>query len=150
MAVPLSNLSGADPGNLLAPISIFPAILAALSLGACRKPDAEASFVPNTGQIQVLNGCGKPGAAEGFRDYLTGLGFDVIEFGNAPSWNYERTLVLSRAETDRIAGDLAKVLGTPRLLHLRHDAALVEATVIVGKDYEELMRTWSRRKPTKP
>ena len=74
----------------------------------------------------------------------------MIEFGNAQNWNYDHTLVISRAESDGIASDLAKVLGTPRLLHLRHDAALVEATVIVGKDYEELMRTWSRRKPPKP
>ena len=125
-------------------------LLAAASVtltAACRDPGGRPAFVPNTGQIQVLNGCGRPGAAEGFRNYLSDLGFDVIDFGNARSWNYERTLVLARTGSDRIAVDLAKVLGAERPLHLRHDAALVEATVIVGKDYEELMRTWSKKPP---
>ena len=121
-----------------------------LSSSACRRRDAAEPFLPNTGQIQVLNGCGKPGAAEAFRDYLTGLGFDVIEFGNARNWNYARTMVIARSESDGIAADLAKVLGAPRPLHLRHDASLVEATVIVGKDFEELKQAWPRRKSAKP
>ena len=89
---------------------------------ACRKQDAQPppSFVPNTGQIQILNGCGKSGVAEAFRDFLTGLGFDVIEFGNARNWNYEHTMVISRAPSDRIASDMARMLGTRRVLHLQH------------------------------
>jgi hypothetical protein len=124
-------------------------VLTAALLG-CREPDPEPAFVPNTGQIQVLNGCGKSGVAETFRNFLTDFGFDVIEFGNARSWNYERTLVISRAPSDGIARDLARVLGTPRVVHLQHSASLVEATVVIGKDFEELMRTWSQAKPSKP
>ena len=118
---------------------------------ACRKQEAQLppSFVPNTGQIQILNGCGKSGVAEAFRDFLTGLGFDVIEFGNARNWNYEHTMVISRAPSDRIASDMARMLGTRRVLHLQHPESLVEATVIIGKDYEELIRTWPKPK-TKP
>lgn len=115
---------------------------AALLLLACGGGDPNAGFRPNTGQIQVLNGSGRPGQAENFRNYLTGRGFDVIEFGNARSWNYEHTLVIARTEADTIARDLAKVLGTDRVVHLLHPASLVEATVIVGKDHKELMRTW--------
>ena len=115
--------------------------LAAL-LSGCKEQAPETGFRPNTGQIQVLNGSGRPGQAEVFRTYLTEQGFDVIEFGNARSWNYEHTLVLARTESDTIARDLAKVLGTERVVHLQHPASLVEATVIVGKDYKELMRTW--------
>ena len=57
---------------------------------ACRKQEkteAAPAFKPNTGQIQILNGSGKSGVAESFRDYLINLGFDVIEFGNARNWN---------------------------------------------------------------
>ncbi len=124
--------------------------IASLVLGfiACRKQEAPPppTFVPNTGQIQILNGCGRSGAAEAFRDFLTGYGFDVIEFGNARDWNYEHTMVIARASSDRIASDMARVLGTRRVLHLQHPESLVEATVIIGKDYEELMRTWPRQK----
>ncbi len=89
--------------------------------------------------------------AESFRDFLTGLGFDVIEFGNARNWNYEHTLVIARAPSDCIARDMARVLGTPRVLHLQHPESLVEATVVIGKDYEELMRTWQQpKKSAKP
>ncbi len=124
----------------------------ALYANACHQPatDQTQTFVPNTGQIQVLNGCGKSGAAETFRDYLTGFGFDVIEFGNASSWNYQHTLVIARSPSDRIAGDLAKVLGIDRPIHLQREAALVEATVIIGKDYEELMRKWPHPNLPKP
>jgi hypothetical protein len=115
---------------------------ALFALAACKKETPAAAFKPNTGQIQVLNGSGRPGQADVFRDYLIERGFDVIESGNARNWNYEHTLVLARTPSDTIARDLAKVLGTDRVVHLQHPASLVEATVIIGKDYKELMRTW--------
>lgn len=111
-------------------------------LSGCEKKRQEA-FKPNTGQIQVLNGSGKSGMADVFRDFLGGFGFDVIEFGNAREWNYEKTIVIARsAGSDRIARDLAKVLGTDRVIHLQEPSSLVEATVIIGRDYKELMRSW--------
>ena len=111
-------------------------------LAGCDKTRQEA-FKPNTGQIQVLNGSGKSGMADVFRDFLGSFGFDVIEFGNARNWNYEHTLVIARSPaSDRIARDLAKVLGTDRVIHLQEPSSLVEATVIIGKDYKELMRSW--------
>ena len=113
-------------------------------LGACNKTKVE-TFKPNTGQIQILNGSGKSGMADVFRDFLGAYGFDIIEFGNARAWNYEKTLVIARSSSpssDRIARDLAKVLGTDRVVHLQEPSSLVEATVIIGKDYKELMRSW--------
>lgn len=100
--------------------------------------------MPNTGQIQILNGCGRAGAAEHFRNYLSDKGFDIIEFGNAPTWNYERTLVAARSGNTVVARDLARVLGTENLVHLRDPSSLVDATVFVGKDYEELIKRWPK------
>jgi hypothetical protein len=119
----------------------------ALFLGGCRKEEPKAAvFVPNTGQIQVLNGCGKGGAAEQFRDYLTSEGFDIIEFGNAPSWNYARTIVVARTANEPVARDLAKVLHTDNLIHLFDPMAMVDATVFIGRDYEELIKRWQKPK----
>jgi hypothetical protein len=132
------------PGRRRVHVSLlFTGLFAAAALlGACGKTEPEA-FKPNTGQIQVLNGSGKSGMADVFRDFLGAYGFDVIEFGNARHWNYERTIVISRSGTsDRIARDLARVLGSDRVLHLQQPSSLVEATVIIGKDYKELMRSW--------
>lgn len=121
------------------------ALATGLLLPACRKQEEKpAPFIPNTGQIQILNGCGKPGAAEQFRNYLTERGFDIIEFGNAGSWNYAHTLVIARTANEPVARDLARVLETDNLIHLSDPLALVDATVIIGKDYEELSKRWQR------
>ena len=116
----------------------------AVFLGGCRQ-EPEPVFKPNTGQIQILNGSGKSGAAEAFRGYLIEQGFDVIEFGNAGSWNYAHTIVVSRTGNEPVARDLAKVLQTDNLIHLLDPAAMVEATVFVGKDYEELIKRWQKK-----
>ena len=116
-------------------------------LAGCEKESETQAFIPNTGQIQVLNGCGKPGAAELFRNFLTEKGFDIIEFGNAPGWNYQRTIVVARTANEPVARDLAKVLGTENLIHLYDPLAMVDATVFVGKDYEELQKRWQKLKP---
>lgn len=124
--------------------------LCALSLAAalwgCKEEKPQA-FIPNTGQIQVLNGCGKSGAAELFRNYLTDRGFDIIEFGNAGSWNYAHTIVVARTANEPVARDLAKVLDTDNLIHLFDPMAMVDATVFIGKDYEELIKRWQKPKP---
>ncbi len=112
----------------------------------CEKVKPEIKFIPNTGQIQILNGSGKPGAAEIFRDFLTDQGFDVIEFGNAANWNYNQTLVVTRTEKKQVAEDLAKIMNTENLITLLDSSAMVEATVFVGKDYEELIKKWQKQK----
>jgi hypothetical protein len=124
-----------------------PIVTLALTLpfgaGGCREKTAKPpAFKPNAGQIQVLNGSGRAGQVEVFRDYLVSRGFDVIETGNAREWNHEHTLVLARIPSDTIAREVAEALGTDRVVHLQNSASLVEATVIIGKDYKELMRTW--------
>lgn len=118
----------------------------ALFLSACREKEVAEVFIPNTGQIQVLNGSGKGGAAEYFRNYLADQGFDIIEFGNAPSWNYARTIVVARTANKNIAGDLAKILHTDNLIHLFDPTALVDATVFIGRDYEEVIKRWQKQK----
>lgn len=114
---------------------------------ACKEEKPAPAFVPNTGQIQILNGSGKAGAAEQFRNFLTDQGFDIIEFGNAASWNYPHTLVVARTDNEPVARDLARVMGTENLIHLFDPLAMVDATVFVGKDYEELTKRWQKRKP---
>jgi hypothetical protein len=77
---------------------------------------------------------------------LADQGFDIIEFGNAPSWNYARTIVVARTANKNIAGDLAKILHTDNLIHLFDPTALVDATVFIGRDYEEVIKRWQKQK----
>ncbi len=120
--------------------------LALLGLAGCKQEPIPETFIPNTGQIQVLNGCGIAGAAESMRDFLSDQGFDVIEYGNAATWAYPRTLVIHRSGPARMAEDLAKVLGGAPLLHLEAAPVLAAATVIIGKDFQELSKRWETPK----
>lgn len=145
------TLAGNRPHPLWrAATRLLAAGLASVAFLACGPSSEPVVFKANSGQIQVLNGCGRAGLADIFRTHLIEHGFDVIESGNARSWSYEHTLVLARTESDTIARDLARALGTKRIVHLRHPASLVEATVIIGKDYKELMRTWPQRPQNQP
>lgn len=101
----------------------------------------EAPFIPNTGQIQILNGSGVSGVAEDMRNFLTEKGFDVVEFGNADSWNYPQTLIIARTKNTAVARDIAKLLDTPNWFPLLDSSYLVEATVIVGQDYFNLLKS---------
>ena len=106
-------------------------------LPGCRQQEKVEEFRPNTGQIQVLNACGLPGAAEAVRNFLTDKGFDVVEFGNAPFWNFSETVVVARTGNIVIARDLARVLNTENLIRLTDSSCMVEAAVYVGRDYFE-------------
>jgi hypothetical protein len=136
----LSSLFMLAPAPALA--FSFAFALAFVMMACGEKAEKPPAFKPNAGQIQVLNGSGRAGQVEAFRDYLVGRGFDVIETGNARDWNHEYTLVLARTRFDTIARAVAEALGTDRVVHLQNSASLVEATVIIGKDYKELMRKW--------
>jgi hypothetical protein len=138
------------PYSLTFLVTLALATMALALLSGCKEEPAPTTFKANSGQIQVLNGSGRAGQADVFRDHLIEQGFDVIESGNARSWSYEHTLVLARTASDTIARNLARVLGTDRVVHLQHHASLVEATVIIGKDYKELMRTWQQTAQNNP
>jgi hypothetical protein len=52
--------------------------------------------VPYIGKVEVLNGCGIEGAAGKVADYLRSTNFDIKSVGNAQTWNYPFTMVISR------------------------------------------------------
>ncbi|MFC1584620.1 LytR C-terminal domain-containing protein [Fibrobacterota bacterium] len=108
----------------------------------CRQKEekTQEAFKPNTGQIQVLNACGFPGAAEAMRNFLTDKGFDIVEFGNADSWNYAETIVVARTENTAIARDLARILSLDTFVLLTDSSRMVDATIYVGKDYYKRLR----------
>jgi hypothetical protein len=54
--------------------------------------------------------------------------------------------VVARTANEPVARDLARVLNTDNLVHLFDPLALVDATVFIGKDYEELIKRWQKAK----
>jgi hypothetical protein len=104
------------------------------------KTDEKKENVPSVGRIQILNGCGIEGAANAVRDYLRARKFDVKDVGNAPSENYQTTLVVSRIKDMVIARQVGQALSTDAIILMRTQGDLYDVTVFVGKDYQERMR----------
>jgi hypothetical protein len=96
-----------------------------------------APAVPCIGSIQVLNGCGIAGAADRVTDYLRLKKFDVKYKGNAETWNYPFTMVISRTADMTIARQVAAALTTDRCVLMRNGDSTYNVTVIIGPDYEE-------------
>ena len=96
--------------------------------------------VPAILQIEVLNGCGVNGVAAQLTEYLRMQGFDVVKTENFESFNVTETVVIdrrgNRENSVRIANALG--LGEERVLQEVNDAYLIDATLIIGKDFQNL------------
>ncbi len=105
---------------------------------------AEAVLDPSVFQIQVeiLNGCGERGIGQEVMRFLRARGFDVVHIGNADHFAYRETIVLDRSGKpgpSKAALAVGTALGTPNVLHQRNDARMVDVSVVVGKDFDELL-----------
>jgi hypothetical protein len=145
--------------NLPSLISISAILITALIIGILRSPERHdarrlpehgkinhslqeqiAASVPSIGRIQVLNGCGIDGAADKMTDFLRTKKFNVANTGNASSWNYPFTLVISHIQDMAIARQIAAALSTDRVVLTSKEDRTYDVTVITGPDYEERIR----------
>ncbi|MEN9308846.1 MAG: hypothetical protein RL173_2778 [Fibrobacterota bacterium] len=122
-----------------------------LVFAACNQPDKPATVgepdsidsvagLPGSaGVVEVLNGTGRRGAANLVAERLRKQGYDVVKIGNAPERNYSRTLVAERRAAADIAAGVAKAIGVPTTFAYHNENLLVDATVFVGRDFEEIL-----------
>ena len=96
--------------------------------------------VPYIGRVQVLNGCGVDGAADKVADYLRKKKFDVKSTGNAPTFNYPSSMVVSRTQDMTVARQVARALHTDRCHLERTGDSTYDVTVIIGPDYGEKIK----------
>ncbi len=96
--------------------------------------------VPEILQIEVLNGCGVKGVAAQLTDFLRTQGFDVVKTDNYESFNVTETVVIDRRGNLENGIRIAKTLGLgeERALQEVNDAYLIDATLIIGKDFQNL------------
>lgn len=90
-------------------------------------------------RVEVLNGMGAPGAAERAARRLRGMGFDVVYFGNADHYGYDRTLVLARSGDVEAAHDVADSLGVEEVERRPEPSLYLDGTVILGADWDSLV-----------
>lgn len=102
----------------------------------------EAHLVSNVIQVEVLNGCGVSGIATDFTNLLRNSGFDVVSSGNYDSFDVGESFVIHRGGDKKHARQVAEVLGisAENVIHETSPYYYLDATVIIGADYEQLKR----------
>lgn len=86
-------------------------------------------------RVQVLNGCGVPGAGSGMASILRlAGGMDVVEIGNADQFDFESSLVLDRTGNPALAERVARILDGAPVIKQRLADPPGDVTVIVGYD----------------
>jgi hypothetical protein len=108
--------------------------------GAPQKSEDQRQRIPSVGKISVLNGCGVDGAANIVSEFLRQRKFDVKNIGNAPTGNYQTTLVVSRRKDSAVARKVADALNTNSIFLMRNGDDLYDVTVYVGADFQERVR----------
>lgn len=87
-------------------------------------------------RIEVLNAGGVSGMAREATEVLRAAGFDVVEFGNASSFDDERpSEVIDRVDRTDVAQAVARALGIDNVQSDPDPNLFVEVTVLVGRDW---------------
>lgn len=91
-------------------------------------------------QLDLLNGCGVPGAASNVTGYLRARGFDVVEVKNYKTFDVKHSLVIDRRGNLELARKVAYALGIEErnVIQQINPDYFVDVSVVVGKDYASL------------
>jgi hypothetical protein len=85
--------------------------------------------------VEVLNGAGETGAAALITEALRDAGYDVKTFGNAPTFEYDDTVVIDRSGRSGAARSVADALGVDAVRAELRPALYLDATIILGRDW---------------
>ena len=107
------------------------------------------AIAPVAARVQVLNGCGIPGAASRFSQFLKKTArpefvVDVIDERNFDSFAQAKTLVIARkqqpsAEVNRFAAKLGLAADRVSFKQLENDFYDLDYSIVVGTDFEAVM-----------
>ena len=111
-----------------------------IKLGSDPVEDPEPRSLAERIKVEVLNGSGETGLANRVSNQLRGLGLDVVATGNADHFDYEATYVLDRSGRPGVALEVALGLGTDSMVVDLDPDLFLDATVVVGHDWEPVFR----------
>jgi hypothetical protein len=91
-------------------------------------------------QIDVLNGSGLQGAANGCTSYLRARGFDVVEMRNYKTSDVDESLVIDRVGNRENAEKVAYALGIKKknIIQQINPDYYVDVSVVIGRDFNSL------------
>lgn len=92
-------------------------------------------------QINILNGCGTAGVGNTMTKFCRQAGYDVVEMGNYKSFDVIESMVIDRIGKTDDAKRLAVLIGIKpkNVIQQFSNDHMVSATVVIGKDYKELI-----------
>jgi hypothetical protein len=91
-------------------------------------------------QVRMLNGCGISGAANIFTDALYYENILVVSTGNAGSFNYNKSVIIVKKDNQIDLTRLMKMTGIEDYTYALSEKETVPFLIIIGKDYEELIK----------
>lgn len=97
-----------------------------------------ASPIPDGPRVEVLNAAGISGMAQAATDQLREARFDVVYFGNADEFGRDSSVVIDRVGRPEIAQEVARELGISQVRSEPDSTLYLEATVLLGLDWEGL------------
>lgn len=103
---------------------------------------------PENVRVEVLNGAGTSGLARDATYRLRDDGFDVVFFGNADHFGYERSVVVDRVGRPDRARAVAAALGIDSVATVLDSALMLEVSVVLGDDWPPAIpadRSWLDR-----
>jgi hypothetical protein len=89
---------------------------------------------PGLPTIEVLNGSGSAGAAQLVAEALKKQGYEVTATGNADSFKYPTSLVISHKKDLKGTDAVAKIVNTADVRFEKSPQSKADVTIIVGKD----------------
>ncbi|MFQ6612809.1 MAG: LytR C-terminal domain-containing protein [Fidelibacterota bacterium] len=94
-------------------------------------------------EVEILNGCGEPGLAAKFAEYLRSKRVDVVRSDNADHFDYPKTILIQRNENVEGLKIVANALGfdikDPDRVLTKIDPSMdADITLIIGKDYHSI------------
>lgn len=110
--------------------------------------EAVGSPEPLLIRLQILNGCGVPGAAQDVAEFLLTqeaeeIIFDVIDVGNFTDTDVSRSLIWDRIGEETTALKVAHLIGIEKedvSYHLLKNNYLdIKVTLILGSDYQKIL-----------
>jgi hypothetical protein len=86
-------------------------------------------------RVEVLNAAGVEGLARRATDSLRAAGFDVVYYGNAPTFDRETSVVLDRTGSLENAVTVGATLGIANVRSEPNPNLYVDVTVLLGRDW---------------
>lgn len=108
------------------------------------RPQVQRAVTPERERllkVEVLNGCGISGIANGLTDYLRKRDVDVVYFGNFESFSISETLVIDRRDYGlKNARTIGNIIGVKddRMFPQLSPERQLDVTIIIGKNYNKL------------